>query len=163
MRTRLGTIFGTAALTVLLITGMAGTARAEVVFHEHVPVSGGFFNPCVDGELINYTANLHILFKFTEDGSGGIHTAMHTNLQNFDGETESGVKYVQSNSSTQTNSFYVEHETAVTFSFTDNHHLKRQGNDLPDDDFTARSHIHVTINANGEPTATVEDFFAECA
>ena len=89
---------GTVAVAVLLVVGSAGAARADVIFQGDIPIAQVIVNPCI-GEPLFVTGVFHIVIRAEEDTSGGMHYGYHLNTaQQFQGETASGVKYVETSS-----------------------------------------------------------------
>jgi len=155
---------GTVALAALLAVGTAGPAHAAVIFEGDIPIAQVIVNPCI-GEPLFVTGVFHIVIRAEEDTSGGVHYGYHLNTaQQFQGETASGVKYVETSSGAVTvGNFNGTKGAATEETITDTSTLTRQGETAPlPDDLYQHVTIHVTVNANGAVTADVQDIRIEC-
>jgi hypothetical protein len=134
-------------------------ARSAVVFNESFPIAIAVFVPCADGgagELVVLEGDLHLLLTITENANH-LSIKTHAQPQGISGTgLTTGDKY-QGTGVTQ------DHFTtglgAQTFTFVNNFRIIGQG---PGNNFLVHQTFHVTINANGEVTATVDNFSAEC-
>jgi hypothetical protein len=160
---RLGLLFALGGTTLVLAAGMALAQATTVTSNEKVPVNQIVFNPCTD-ELVLLTGELHILFHVTEDANGGLHVQHHAQPQGGGllgtGE-ESGTQYrVVGVTRDET---YVPPGAPGEFretTFVNRFHIVSSG---PSDNSLLDATIHVTFNANGEPTADLERVEIKCA
>ena len=119
------------------------------------PVPDVFPHPCT-GEPIFYTFSVMLVSHRSVDENGGTHVTGHAVLQ-WDGESASGVQYHQRQ--VNTNNFNVTLDGADTETSTLTFFTVGQGEA---DDFLMRITTHITFNANGEPTAVVNNIEGEC-
>jgi hypothetical protein len=153
---RIGVIFATIAAA-LLLTPTA--AQSAVVLNESFPVTIEVFVPCAAGgagELVVLEGNLHGLITVTENAN---HLSIKTHFQpqgiSGTGLT-TGDKY-QATGVTQDH--FKIGIGAETFTFVNNFRIIGQG---PGNNFLVHQTFHLTFNANGQLTATVDNFSVEC-
>jgi len=109
------------------------------------------------GETVHLTGELHSVFHVTEDESGGYHTVSHSQPQGVSGVgLTSGDRYQGTGVTRWTTNFNV---FPYNDTFINNFRIIGQG---PGNNYTIHHNIHVTINANGDVTADVDNFKAEC-
>jgi hypothetical protein len=115
--------------------------------------------PCANGgagELVTLSGNLHALFHVTEDGKGGLHVKSHVQPQGLTGlGGTTGAKY-QATGVTQDQQNV---KVGQTYTYVNNFRIIGQG---PGNNFLVHQNVHVTVNANGQITAEVDIFRAEC-
>ncbi len=134
--------------------------RASVVVNEQrVPINRTYPNPCLAAsEAIAFSGYLHTLITVTVDQDGGVHLENQVNETSLTGEgLISGKVYRASNelhSSTNDRG-----PAPLTTTVIDNFRIIGPE---PNDNFYVRLRTHVTTNANGVPTAEVDEFDAEC-
>lgn len=142
-----------AALAPAIAAGEATTSTTNVIIDETIPVE----NPCT-GEMIVFTIRAHLLVHTTADANGGTHQVERGHGQRVFGVSDTGTQYVgkivattvdQNNVSNPQNAF------SELFHF----YVVSQGGS---DNFFLEFRMHVTVNANGEMTATFTDFGADC-
>ncbi|HEX8337256.1 MAG TPA: hypothetical protein VF621_11045 [Pyrinomonadaceae bacterium] len=150
-----------AALFALLFTASAGThaygQATTVTTSENIPFASTLTNPC-NGDLVTFSGTLHVVNSMTTDASGGTHLRTHINYQNVTGTgTPSGLTYkVRTITNEVSNDADGPQSNATVISIVK---LTAQGPAL---DFYLRTVLHVTVNANGETTSTVEETSIEC-
>ena len=108
------------------------------------------------GEAVELSGTLHVLTHTTLDGSGGVHTKLHRQPQGVKGTgLTTGAQY-QGTGATQEqfNGKVGEVRTSVN-----NFRLIGHG---PANKYLVHQTLHVTVNANGEVTASVDNFSLEC-
>jgi hypothetical protein len=154
--------FQTSAYLVLavgLLTVSVQSVSAAVQTNIKVPVNIGVFVPCAAdgaGEVVFLTGDLHVLLRFTMDQAGGIHAASHFQPQGISGNGQTtGDKY-QASGVTQ-DEFNAKVGSEETF--INNFRVVGQG---PGNNFLIHENFHVTFNANGVPTAFVDNFSVDC-
>jgi hypothetical protein len=146
-----------AAISAALAIGVQ-TAQSEVVLNESFPIAATVFVPCADGgagELVVLDGNLHVLLTITENDNH-LSVKSHSQPQGISGTGLSTGDTYQGTGVTQ------DHFTiglGETFTFVNNFRIIGQG---PGNNILVHETFHVTINANGEVTATVDNFSAEC-
>ncbi len=142
------------AATVAIV---APRAEAANIFNLRFPATETG-SPCT-AEPVVLEGQAHVVLSVTEDAAGGFRLVFHADEQ-VRGATGSGVQYVANNTSL--------HRTNLTpggaITFTDRFHLNiiRQGEGVASDDFYLHAVYHITVNANGEPTAEVDRTFVTC-
>lgn len=125
--------------------------------NEELPATGNQPNPC-NGDVVTFQGTMHVVNTVTTDSSGGFHLKTHVNYQDVTGTgTPSGVTY---NVRTTTNETLNDNdgpqfETTVIQTIK----LISQGSAL-----NSFLHVvfHVTVNANGQTTSTVDEMRIEC-
>jgi hypothetical protein len=123
----------------------------------NVPESVTAFVSCANGgagEEVEVTGNLHILTHTTVSNSGAMVTKSHFQPQGMSGVGQvTGDKYQATGVTQET-----FHGTG-TFTFVNNFRFIGQGSG---NNFLAHEVLHVTINANGDVTATAGNLSIEC-
>jgi hypothetical protein len=153
--------FAVLAVAALLLLSQATSAAAAQVFNVTEPATtifpNGFVNPC-NGETIRVTEGVgHLHLETTTSANGGFHADINGNLEGVKGTGSLGNSYTVTawfHESTNSSS-----NSAFVFSDGDVFHLLSSGS-APNFDFSAV--IHVTINPNGDVTATVSDIRPKC-
>jgi hypothetical protein len=152
--------FAVLAVAALLLLSQATSAAAAQVFNVTVPATTIFpklSNPC-NGEVITVTqGSAHLHLEITTSSNGGFHADINGNLEGVKGTGSVGNSYTVTawfHESTNSSS-----DSAFVFSDGDVFHLLSSGS-APNADFSAV--FHVTINANGDVTATVTDIRPKC-
>jgi hypothetical protein len=157
------TILLFATLAIGLLTAAPVRAQAQT-FTDNVkePIALAVFVECANGgagELVELTGTLHVLFHVTVDAQGGVHVKSHFQPQGIRGVgSTTGDKY-QATGVTQDHFNAGSDGLPVTFTFINNFRIIGKG---PGNNFLVHETFHVTINANGQVTAEVDNFRAEC-
>lgn len=149
-------------IVLLSVLGLTAAAQAEVTTNVKVPIAPFTpFVPCANGgagELVDFTGDLHVLFSFTINAnhvSGKAH---------FQPQGVSGVGLVTGDKY-QAAGVTQEHfegnliNGQFTDTFVNNFRLIGKG---PGNNFLVHENFHVTINANGDVTAFVDNFSIDC-
>jgi hypothetical protein len=145
----------------VLALGVAAAARAEVTTNTQVPVVLSVFVPCANGgagEVVDFSGDLHAVVSLTINGnnvSGKVHFQPH------------GLKGIGQITGDQYNAVGVTQETfkgslqndQYTATFVNNFRLIGPG---PGNNLQFHENAHVTINANGDVTATVDNVGTDC-
>src|SRR2546425_1175418 len=112
-------------------------------------------NPC-NGEDVNVSGNVHVTIGATIDGNGGIHLRIHIHNQDVSGiGVTTGSKY-QIPTTSDSSAYF---GSATTMTMTVNARAVAQGS-TPN--FSMREVIHVTIDANGVPRASIDNPSMDC-
>jgi hypothetical protein len=140
----------------------AGRATADVVAQTKVPLEGTpVTSPCSPDPAMVLHGDMHLVTRLTIGTGGNVHVGFSTNYQ---GVTASSLvddtRYVCNE--TIEDEAQTLNPFPVVISETQDVHMTRQGSDTPDDDFVMHVTFHITINANGEPTAEVDDVTTDC-
>ncbi len=152
-----------AALFAMLFAAFAGAGTeafgqaTTTTTSENIPFTSSLFNQC-NGDTVTFSGTLHATNSMTTDASGGTHLKTHMNYQDVTGTgTPSGVNYrVGTVSNEVVNDNDGPQSTATVISTVK---LIAQGPTL---NYFLRVVLHVTINANGETTSTVQEAGFEC-
>ena len=157
-----------AAMTAVLVAILtaaglfqARQAAAEVVQNTRVPTTIGVFVPCANGgagEFVVLSGDLHVLSTVTNDGAGGFHVGGHFQPMGITGTgLITGDKY-QATGVTRYD-FNVKPPFPSENTYVNNYRMIGQG---PGNNFLVHATAHVTVNANGDVTATVNNYSTTC-
>jgi len=134
----------------------AGTYTASV----NIPIDLFVFIPCANGgagEYVDLTGNLHDVFHYTFDNTGGFHVTYLDNPQGITGlGWVTGAKYQGTGS---TRGGFTARAVGYEETFINNFRMIGQG---PGNNFMVHETYHVTINADGTLTAYIDNFSIEC-
>ena len=142
---------------------LAGAGAADT--STNVPFMGTAENLC-NGDIVDVQGTMHMEEHTTTDASGGMHFQFTINLVGVKGvavapPTSAGARYVESE--TDTGQFNISSDFVP---FEGDHIvtqiLTRLGEDGTADDMRYYLRFHMTVNANGVPTASVDDERREC-
>ena len=150
------------ALIALFAIGL-GTAPAAhagattVKSNTTIPIGGVVFNPCA-GESVAFRGRLHVVFHATVDADGGFHIVGHANTQGVKGigltSRDSYQVIGVSNFNLNVQPPFPVEATVVT-----NFSLVSKGSA---DNLHFHLNLHVTVNAQGDVTATVGNININC-
>lgn len=126
----------------------ASAAQAEITFRDRFEGPFVLFNPCVPEEIPG-EIRIHMVEHTTQTGGGNVHLAFHTNLSFKGVGAVTGAKYSINHTSNQ--HINSNEDGASNETFTLHFNVVAQGK-VPDIPFRVVG--HVTVNANGEVTAT---------
>ncbi|HEX6183534.1 MAG TPA: hypothetical protein VFZ44_06455 [Pyrinomonadaceae bacterium] len=138
----------------------ATTAFAQsttVTTNETVPLNGSIINPC-NAEVVALQGNVHITNHMTTDASGGTHLKTHLNFQDVSGTgATTGLNYTVRTTTNETvnDNDGPQYEATIISTVK----LISQGSTL---NSFLQTVFHVTINANGVTTTTVDETRMEC-
>jgi hypothetical protein len=151
-------------VAMLGLIGVLGVAPAlaqatTVTDNVLVPTEIFVFVPCARGgagEFVQLSGTLHILFVTIIDDKGGFHSKFHFQPQGISGTgLTTGDKYQATGVTQGSFNGKVGFET----SFVNNFKIIGQG---PGNNFLIHENFHVTVNPNGEVTASVDNFSVKC-
>ena len=154
-------LFLAVALVLIASLGVAQASAKATTFTDNVkiPTEIFVFVPCAAGgagEFVTLSGSLHILFVTTIDSKGGFHSKFHFQPQGITGTgLTTGAKY-QATGVTQ-GSF--NGKVGFTQTFVNNFRIIGKG---PGNNFMIHENFHITVNANGEVTAFVDNFSVKC-
>jgi hypothetical protein len=114
-------------------------------------------NPCYPTDIINLSGAIHVVIATTSDNAGGYHVDNHLNSQLSGVSITTGTKYV--NSQEQENSWNAKPPFPAVSSQTYNFELISQSS-TPN--YILHMTLHETVDANGMPTATVDNYHMDC-
>jgi hypothetical protein len=146
--------------TLALAAGMALAQATTDTFNEKVPLDQIVDNPCT-GEPLHLTGELHILFHVTEDANGGLHVQTHFQPQGVSGTGLLSGEQYRGVGVTRDEFYFPPGEFREReFTSVNRFYMISAG---PSDNMLETATIHVTFNANGEPTAElVRPLETEC-
>jgi len=150
-----------AALFALLFTAFAAAPAfgqaTTTTTNENISFTSSIFNQC-NGDTVTFSGTLHVVNTMTTDGSGGTHLKTHSNYQDVTGTgVPSGITYrvgtvsnevVNDNDGPQSNATVISTVKLIAPGAALNYFM--------------RIVLHITINANGETTSTVQESGFEC-
>ena len=117
------------------------------------------FNSCTD-EPVLLTGELHFLITQTEDANGGLYVQEHAQAQGVSGTgLESGTQYRLVGVSRQEDFYFAPGERREVTVVNESHIISKGSSD----NLLTHCTIHMTFNANGEPTAELTQIETECA
>jgi hypothetical protein len=155
---RLVFLLAVVGTTLALAAGMALAQATTDKFNEKVPLNQIVFNPCT-GEPLQLTGELHILFLVTNDANGGFHVQTQFQPQGVSGTgLVSGEQYRGVGVTRE--EFNAQQGELREYTLVDRFYLVSTG---PSENMLATTTIHVTFNANGEPTAELVRLDTKCA
>ena len=146
-----------ACLTTILALLLTAPALAEVTTNIQVPLDMYVFVPCVP-EMIHITGELHILLTVTVTPNT-LHFTSHFQPMGVSGVgLTTGDKYQGTGVTRQS----VNVNGVVypyNYTYVNNFRMIGQG---PGNNFMVHQNVHLTINANGEVTAQVDNLKITC-
>lgn len=160
-RVMLRLIVGALVLSLVLTLGVWPALAKAGTFTDSYeePVDLVVFVACAAngaGEWVELTGTLHFLFHTTIDNQGGFHSKFHfqsrgiTGLGLTTGDKYQGINVLQGTTNGN---------VGFTQTLENNFRIVGQG---PGNNFWLHQTIHVTFNANGEVTASVENVRSGC-
>ena len=145
--------------TLALAAGMALAQATTDTYNVKVPIDGTIFNDCTD-EPVHLTGTLHVLLTETEDANGGLYVQEHVQVQGVSGTgLKSGTQYRAVGANRQEDFYFAPGERREVTVINDSHIISKGSSD----NLLMHCTIHLTFNANGEPTADLERVETECA
>jgi hypothetical protein len=150
-------------LALLLTLGFFGwtpiPVHAAVEYNERVSFVDDF-DGC-SGERVSIDGVQHIAGRFTQDGKGRLHFGFTRNTHGTGIGGVSGDKYILTDAVARSSLEIVPGQPQV---FLEQYHSRfiRQGEAFSDDDTLVHFLSKITVNTNGDVTATVEIQRVEC-
>ena len=130
------------------------TSSATIPFDVYVFISCAMSGV---GEEVHLTGNLHVLDHFTANANGGFMVTSHYQPEGVMGVgSSSGDKYQATG---VTSDRFNVNGLPYTGTYVNNFRIIGQGNG---NNYLVHENFHVTVNANGEMTAYVDNFSVEC-
>jgi hypothetical protein len=152
----LGVGFAVLALAGLLMTSTA-SADPEATTHILVPFEFISDNPCT-GEPVSFTGELRQVVTSHLDRAGHIHLAEAAHLSLLGTGLTSGAHYRYIQTSPDSVNFDLDGFPFEASGVT----TARTIGEGSIDDFLVHLHFHITINADGDVTSTVDSVRTEC-
>jgi hypothetical protein len=146
------------AAPLLAVTTGQRPAAAENVVNVtfHVPAQV-VINTCKPGDIVNLSGDIHMVITTTADSSGGYHVTNSLNSKLSGASILTGLKYT--NSTTKEEEWYAAPPFPATHTHTYEFELVSQ---TGFDNYVLHMTMHETVDANGVPTATVDNFSMDC-
>jgi len=144
------------ALALGLHFAPASRAATVVNYTLHVPASVQT-NPCFPGDVVNLGGDIHIVITSTSDRSGGYRVNNHLNSELKGLSITTGTRYV--NSEDQNDEWYARPPFPTIHTHTYDFNLISQSGVY---NYVLHMTMHETVNANGVPTATVDNYRMDC-
>ena len=144
-----------AVLALLVVPAMAGAEAVTSTDMVTVPYDETVVSPC-NGEPVVLSGSLLLIFHTTMDANGGFHGDFTLVPQQVRGVgVVSGTQYKAVGGTRST----FNTNGATEFTSTDTYNLVSQGGI---DNVLVTSTFHITFDANGVPTAVVDNFNLKC-
>jgi hypothetical protein len=143
-------------LAVLAFGVQPATAANVVNVTFHAPASVQT-NPCYPADIVNLNGDIHVVITTTADSNGGYRTNNHLNSQLSGASITTGTKYV--NSENQEDEWYARPPFPAIHTHTYDFLLVSQSN-TPN--YVLHVTMHETVNSQGVPTATVDQYRMDC-
>ena len=143
----------------LVYVANAGASASTFTVSANFDVELTVFVPCANdgvGEFVALTGSLHDVLHGTEDGAGGFHVRALENPQGVSGTgLSTGDKY-RGTGVTQSN---FTAKASVPETFVDNFRIIGQGSGV---NLLLHENFHVTVNPDGQLTASHDNFSVTC-
>lgn len=143
------------AFTVVLARPTAADADELLNVTRDVPASV-WGNPCT-GEPVNLSGRIHIVIYVRSDNQGGWHVTTHEDVELSGVGLVSGADYQAS--TTHDKDSYARAPFPYIETMTFNDEVLSQG---AAENFVMHHDVHLTVTANGIPTATVDNLRVGC-
>jgi hypothetical protein len=140
-----------AALAAATPAGGANTFNATILLAADLRE-----NPCTPTDFVNFHGTLHMVMNVTTDTRGGYHVGMEKNWVLSGESVTTGIDY--RGSQTDIDSVYIG--SGMTTTTVDDIQLISQAST---ENFLAHANTHLSVNAAGVPTATVDNVRLECS
>ena len=158
MHGRIWMLVSLLSVFVLALIGIMRPASVQAAAVTETTVETIPFEDVVQGcgEDIIINGEIHVVFHVTEDASGGfhVHTLFHPQGLTGVGATSGATYHAVGETKTSFNT-----NGATTYTFVNNFKMIGEGQ-APN--YLVHNTVHVTINANGEPSAFVDNTSVEC-
>jgi hypothetical protein len=159
LRLRLSLLTVVMLMAALLGPTSALAAADTFTVSQSFPIDIVVFVSCANGgagELVELTGSLHETFHVTFDGRGGFHISVIDNPQGISGTgLTTGAKYQGTGETRDGFNGVVGFEET----FVNNFKIIGQG---PGNNFLVHDNLHITVNANGTLTVSIDNFSVEC-
>ena len=152
--------FFVAWLLAALAPADANARAVNFITNTSIPVDAVIEEPCGTGDLVQFSGELHFLSHVTIDDRTGLHAVIEMNLHDVTGES-----LLTGNTYRAVGAFHdmVEDNGSTSQVVTSTIALERHIAEGPASDFTLFLQFHVTVNSNGEVTASFLNQRAECS
>ena len=145
-------------LTLAVVLAKPAQAQAQTSTDTYQDTFNFYTTSSCTGEVVFIEGTLHTVSHTTIDTNGMYHATDQYHLQGQGEGLDSGDKYFYDD----TFSGHANFTGALDQTFTETFKLTRLGSASATDDYNVKAVIHVTVNANGEVTATVENVEFVC-
>jgi hypothetical protein len=136
------------------VTPAQGSIVVNYTFH--VPASVQT-NPCFPTDVVNLSGDIHVVITSTADRKGGYRVKNHLNSELKGTSITTGTKYI--NSEDKDEEWYARPPFPAVHTHTYDFLLVSQSGT---NNYVLHMTMHETVNANGVPTATVDNFSMDC-
>jgi hypothetical protein len=150
------TLFSSVAALLALALGMATSAAASVQTNIVIPFNATLSNACL-GEPVTLTGNLHVLVIVQETGNGTF-VLTHAQPQGIEGTGQTSGALYRGTGVTRSSAF-LDAAPPFDVTFVNNFRIIGAGDA---NNFMVHQVVHMTVNANGEVTATVSQIDVSC-
>ncbi len=146
----------------ILFVLTAGTAMAEVAVNQQIPVNRQIWVSCANGgrgEFVRLTGEMHQLILQTWDENGGRHIALQFQPMGITGYGEiTGDNYRAAGVTRDERNFQPD-SYPQEYTLVNNFRIVGPG---PGNNIMVHETYHITLNANGEVTAALDNLRTEC-
>ena len=120
-----------------------------------------FFDYCANNEMLDLNFTWHEIFTFVPNANGGVHIKYHSSLSKFEGVgTITGTKWQGNRTVNDTNtSFTTTTPPPWELTYIETFKGESQGSAA---NILIQTRKHITVNANGETTSSIDRFTATC-
>ena len=115
-------------------------------------------HPCEPGVIVTLEGTVHRQFDTQTDQAGGTHIRFHLNPRDVSGTDTNGVSYDAHGASN--NNLLIKAGAANTETFVSVFNVRAP---QTGSDFVVHENTHITLNANGEVTAVVDNTKVICS
>lgn len=155
-------LFLFASVVVALTCAATQPLQADVTTNIREPLAMDVFVPCAAGgagEVVSLTGTLHLLIRATTDNTGGVHVGVHSQPVGVSGVGQTTGDTYRGTGVTQ-DEFNGRVDVGAEDTFVNNFRVIGQG---PGNNFTVHQTIHITITANGDVGAVVDNTKISCS
>ena len=149
------------ALSSVLALSVVAVAQAEVVQNVSVPITISILIPCANGgagEIVDFTGDMHLLASITINGNN-VSGRAHFQPQGLKGIGQiTGDRYNAVGMTQESFKGSLQNDQ-FTQTFVNNFRLIGPG---PGNNLQIHENAHMTINANGDVTALIDNFSVDC-
>jgi hypothetical protein len=153
------TLAATCLLIGMLTFALGGStpAFADVTSNQFIPLSGADVNPCT-GVAFTGTGFIHIVTHETTASDGSLHFGVDENLH-FQGVDATGTTYIENGTESFTFIRPASAPGPMVFEFPTTDVIVSRG---AAPSFYLHALTHITVNANGDVTASIDNLSTSC-
>ena len=137
-----------------------GQAKPEVTV-EKISIPFPFYDYCANNEWLDLNFVWHQIFTFVPNANGGVHIKYHSSLSNFKGVgVDTGTKWQGNRTVNDTNtSFDSDTPPPWELTYIETFKGESQGSAA---NILLQVRKHITVNANGETTSSIDRVTSTC-